>query len=246
MSLTEKQLELEQKKLEAQLQDLSVRQKEIEARQRELDLRQRELDIRIKDQNDTLRSFLKTFVTSPLLITITAAILTFWVDSCNRRADNHLAIEQQRRTMESNMVLKAFDGDNFDYIFLKLEAFDTLGYVKIDSNKLLQLKLDYYKHTVNQQPQLAKNDTAKQDQLFYTIIAGADTRQDEAQYEVKKARNKGMEDVRIVKDNNYLLTTVGNFSSEAEAQKMLGQVQQNVNQHAYIKQVKLDSIVKPR
>jgi len=110
----------------------------------EIELKKKELELKIQEQKSQ-RIF------TPLLITIVGGIITVMTGLILKYFDNRSTLELENVKSQSSLLLKAADAKTYDEFANILDAFQSNGFLKIDSSKLSKFKVKRYSSDFKQQ-----------------------------------------------------------------------------------------------
>ena len=110
----------------------------------EIELKKKELELKIQEQKSQ-RIF------TPLLITIVGGLITIMTGLILKYYDNKSTLELEDIKSQSSLLLKAADAKTYDEFANMLDAFQSNGFLKIDSSKLEKFKAERYSSDFKQQ-----------------------------------------------------------------------------------------------
>lgn len=223
---------------------------------RELDIKEQELKLKIEEQR---KGFARSVIANPIIVTVIATALGFMVDGYFKHIDHQNDAAESKRKSQSELLLKVIDdGHDVNEMLVKLEVLDSLGLIEIDSTRLNAARLLLYKgfetpvRTVNVSlPNNGSNsaqDTsvvpkinppvdpatpqASKDSSYY-IVVSADTRVEESQFEVTRAKKNQYPNVIQKTRKRFFLTCIGPYTYDQALQE-LPKVRKTINGGAYI------------
>ena len=119
----------------------------------EISLKKKELDLKIQEQKSQ-RIF------TPLLISIVGGLITIMTGLILKYYDNKSTLELEDKKSQSSLLLKAADSKSYDEFANILDAFQSNGFLKIDSSKLARFKQKRYSSDFKQQQTKLYYETA--------------------------------------------------------------------------------------
>ncbi len=223
---------------------------------RELDIKEQELKLKIEEQR---KGFARSVIANPIIVTVIATALGFMVDGYFKHIDHQNDAAESKRKSQSELLLNVIDnGNDVNEMLVKLEVLDSLGLIEIDSTRLNAARLLLYKgfetsarmlnvslpNNGSNSPQdssaIPKINTpvdpvapkVSKDSSYY-IVVSADTRLEESQFEVDKAKKNRYTNVSQETRKRFYLTRIGPYTY-AQAIKELPQIRKTINGGAYI------------